>query len=347
LIIATGATHSYFSHDEWEPFAPGLKTIDDALEIRRRFLLAIEAAEREADPAARRAKLTFIVVGGGPTGVEMAGTMSELARRSIPRDFRSIDTTTARVILVEAQERLLSAYPPKLSEHAKRDLEKLGVEVRLNSRVTGIDGDGVTIGTPPQTERIEAENVIWAAGVQASSLGASLGVPLDRQGRVMVECDLSIPGHPEVFAVGDLAHAVVAKTGKEVPGIAPAAMQMGRHAARLIAREVAGALAADRKPFHYIDKGMLATIGRAKAVGIVFGVNIAGLFAWLFWALVHIMYLIGFRNRLLVMLQWAWAYLIFQRGARLITGESALELRRPRTDLEAVESELEEEPVRR
>ena len=334
LVIATGATHSYFGHDEWEPFAPGLKTIDDALEIRRRFLLAFEAAEREADPAARRAKLTFVVVGGGPTGVEMAGTMSELARRSIPRDFRSIDTTTARVILLEAQERLLTAYPPKLSEHAKRDLEKLGVDVRLNSRVTGIDGDGVMIGS----ERIEAENVIWAAGVLASDLGKSLGVPLDRQGRVIVERDLSIPGYPNVFVAGDLAHVVDPKTGKDVPGIAPAAMQMGRYVARVIAARAADSSSAV-KPFHYLDKGMLATIGRAKAVGIVFGISIAGLFAWLFWALIHIMFLIGFRNRLLVMLGWAWSYILFQRGARLITGESALELRRPRMDLETVESE--------
>jgi NADH dehydrogenase len=347
LIIATGATHSYFGHDEWEPFAPGLKTIEDALEIRRRFLLAFEAAEREADPASRRAKLTFIVVGGGPTGVELAGTMSELARRSIPRDFRAIDTTTARVILVEALDRLLLAYPAKLSGRAKRDLEKLGVEVWLNSRVTHIDGHGVIVGVPPNAERIDAENVIWAAGVQASSIGASLGVPLDRNGRVIVEPDLSITGHPEVFVVGDLAQVVDARSKKEVPGIAPAAMQMGRHAARIIARETAiQSASSNREPFHYIDKGMLATIGRAKAVGIVFGVNIAGLFAWLFWALVHIMYLIGFRNRLLVMLEWAWAYIIFKRGARLITGETMLDLRRPRTDLESAESALVREAAR-
>ena len=266
----------------------------------------------------------------------MAGTMSELARRSIPRDFRSIDTTTARVILLEAQERLLTAYPPKLSEHAKRDLEKLGVDVRLNSRVTGIDGDGVMIGS----ERIEAENVIWAAGVLASDLGKSLGVPLDRQGRVIVERDLSIPGHPNVFVAGDLAHVVDPKTGKDVPGIAPAAMQMGRYVARVIAARLADRSTAV-KPFHYLDKGMLATIGRAKAVGIVFDVSIAGLFAWLFWALIHIMFLIGFRNRLLVMLGWAWSYILFQRGARLITGESALDLRRPRMDLETVEARKE------
>jgi NADH dehydrogenase len=344
LVVATGATHSYFGHDEWEPFAPGLKTIDDALEIRRRFLLAFEAAEREADSDARRAKLTFIVVGGGPTGVEMAGTMSELARRSIPREYRAIDTTTARVILVEALDRLLQAYPLELSARAKRDLEKLGVEVRLHSRVTHIDGDGVTIGAAPHEERIEAQNVVWAAGVAASEIGGSLGVPLDRNGRVLVRPDLSIDGHPEVFVVGDLAHAMDSSSGSEVPGIAPAAMQMGKYAARVIADEVAGRVSIrERKPFRYFDKGMLATIGRAKAVGLVFGFKIAGLIAWLFWAGVHIMYLIGFRNRLLVMLQWGWAYIVFQRGARLITGTTDLELRRPRTDLER-ESPMLESP---
>lgn len=335
LILATGATHSYFGHDDWSAFAPGLKTVEDAIEIRRRFLLAFEAAEREDDPAARRAKLTFIVVGGGPTGVELAGTMAELARRSIPRDFRAIDTTTARVILVEAQNRVLTTYQPKLSEQAKRDLEKLGVEVRLNSLVTEIDGRGVFIGSAPQArERIDAENVIWAAGVQASPLGATLGVPIDRHGRVTVERDLSISGHPEVFVIGDLARVIDLKSNQEVPGVAPAAMQMGRFVARVISDETRNPdqRSQPRPQFHYNDKGMLATIGRAKAVASIKGFKFHGVFAWLLWAGIHIMELIGFRNRLIVMLQWAWAYVIFQRGARLITGPTDMELHTSWTD---------------
>jgi NADH dehydrogenase len=336
LIVATGATHSYFGRDDWQGFAPGLKSLDDATEIRRRFLLAFEAAEREADETARRAKLTFVIVGAGPTGVEMAGTMAELARRSIPRDFRMIDTRTARVILVEAGDRLLQAFAPALSDRAKRDLEKMGVEVRLNHRVTHIDGDGVVIGGDADSpgERIDAENVIWAAGVRASPIGATLGAATDRNGRVMVAGDLTIPEHPEVFVVGDLAAAKDAKSGEAVPGIAPAAIQMGKYVGSIIARESRepSPVAALRKPFRFVDKGMLATIGRAKAVGTIFGRNVAGPFAWLMWAGVHIMYLIGFRNRLIVMLQWAWAYLIFQRGARLITGDSRMDLIKPRTD---------------
>lgn len=337
LILATGATHSYFGRDDWEKFAPGLKTVDDALEIRRRFLLAFEAAEREADPEARRAKLTFVVVGGGPTGVELAGTMSEIARRGIPRDFRSIDTTTARVILIEAQDRLLSTFSAKLSQHAKSALEKLGVEVRLNSRVIGIDEHGVVIGPPEKSERINAESVFWAAGVQASPLGATLDVPMDRQGRVMVQPDLSIANHPEVFVIGDLAKVIDPKSKHEVPGVGPAAIQMGKYVARIIEREstarVRGDTASNRdKPFHFIDKGMLATIGRAKAVGAIKGFEFHGLLAWLLWATVHVFYLIGFRNRLLVMLEWGWAYIMFRRGARLITGDTDLDLRTPRTE---------------
>lgn len=336
LIVASGATHSYFGHDEWERFAPGLKTLDDATEIRRRFLLAFEMAERESDPGLRRARLTFIVVGAGPTGVEMAGTMSELARRAIPADFRSIDTTSARVILVEALDRVLPAMPPDLSKRAKRDLEELGVEVRLNSRVTQIDDEGVRIGD----ERIAAHNVIWAAGVQASPLGALLGAETDRHGRVVVRPDLSIEGHPEVFVIGDLAKVVDPESNKEVPGVAPAAMQMGRFVARVIERECRAVVAhaasqgtltpalfrREREgAFRYHDKGLLATIGRAKAVAAIGRFHFAGLFAWLLWATVHILYLIGFRNRFAVMLNWAWAYVIFQPGARLITGEAAKE----------------------
>src|SRR5438552_1574612 len=289
-------------------FAPGLKSIDDAIEIRRRFLLAFEAAEREADPEARRAKLTFIVVGGGPTGVELAGTMSELARRAIPRDFRAIDTSTARVILVEAEDRLVGAFPPTSSAQAKIALEQLGVEVRLHSRVTEIDGEGVVIGPPDAAERINAENVFWAAGVQASRLGATLGAPIDKHGRVLVQSDLSIPDHPEVFVVGDLAKVIDPKSGHEVPGIAPAAIQMGKYVAKRIRRLAdqqklsaishkpsafgsqpsADESVADldsvadsqrltvnsvSRPFHYIDKGMLATTGRAQAVGVILGLQ--------------------------------------------------------------------------
>lgn len=325
LVLATGATHSYFGHPEWAKPAPGLKSIEDAVEIRRRFLLAFEAAEREADEAARRAKLTFVVVGGGPTGVEMAGSMIEIARRAIPEDFRSIDTTTARVILLQGGPRLLPAMPEPLGERARRDLEELGVEVRLNARVTHIDGDGVMVGE----ERIDAENIIWAAGVQASPLGLSLGAPVDRSGRVMVSPDLSVPGHPEILVVGDLAAIPLDPSkpdGPTVPGIAPAAIQMGAHAAHVIRADLAGR---PRPAFRYRDKGVLATIGRSRAVGVIGRWRIAGVVAWLLWAGVHIFYLIGFRTKILVMLEWAWIYLLFDRGARLITGESRPELTRP------------------
>lgn len=337
LIVATGARHSYFGKEEtWAKYAPGLKTIDDALEIRKRFLLAFEAAEREADPAARRAELTFIVVGAGPTGVELAGTMSELARKAIPRDFRMIDTTTARVILIEAMDRVLPNYPPALSQKAKAALEKLGVEVRLSSRVTDINDQGVTIGLPPNAEHIAAKNMIWAAGVQASSLGAKLGVPTDRNGRVPVLPDLTIPDHPEVFVIGDLAKVNDPKSGQEVPGVAPAAIQMGKYVASIIRREAtrqsAGSGLSQRRPFHYWNKGLLATIGRGKAVAWMGKLQFSGLIAWLLWVFIHIAYLIEFRNRVLVMLQWAWTYLAFQRGARIITGPIELDLQRPRTE---------------
>lgn len=334
LIVATGARHSYFGKPNWAAFAPGLKTIDDALEIRRRFLLAFEAAEREADPASRRAKLTFIVVGAGPTGVEMAGTMSEVARRGIPRDFRSIDTSTARVILVEALDRVLPAYPANLSAKAKAALQRLGVEVMLNRRVMEIDGEGVIVARNDDgqsRERIDAENVIWAAGVQASAMGSKLGVPIDRNGRVLVEPDLTIPGHREIFVIGDLAKVIDADTKGEVPGVAPAAMQMGKYVARVIRAEASGrSEPGERKPFNYFNKGMLATIGRGKAVAWFKHVQFQGTIAWLLWVFVHIMYLIGFRNRLMVMMQWAWTYVAFARGARIITGPVNLDLRRPR-----------------
>jgi len=326
LAVATGATHSYFGHDEWAEHAPGLKSVEDAIEMRRRFLLAFEAAERQPDPRARKARLTFVVVGGGPTGVELAGAMVEMARRSIPRDFRSIDTATARIILVEAQNRVLTSFDESLSARARRDLEDLGVEVRLGAQVTAIDAHGVNIGA----ERIDAGCVFWAAGVRASSLAASLPDPHDRAGRIIVEPDLSVAGHPEIFVVGDLAKVVNPATGKDVPGVAQPAIQMGRFVARVVAQETATGTHQPNPPrrgaFAYRNYGDMATIGRARAVGEVFGVRIAGVFAWLFWAALHVMQLIGFRNKLVVVIQWAWAYIMFTRGARLITGDSELHL---------------------
>jgi len=328
LVVATGSTHSYFGHDEWSAVARGLKTVDDAIEIRQRCLLSFEAAEREPDPMLRRAILTFVVIGGGPTGVEMAGALAEVARRALPHDFRRIDTSTARIILIEAAARLLSTFPPELSDRARRDLESMGVDVWTGVPVTGIDEHGVRIGE----ERIATRNIIWAAGVRASPLGAMLGAELDRAGRVKVAPDLSLPGHPEVFVVGDLAHVQDPATGEMVPGVAPAAMQMGRFVARIIAREVAGKADAPRPAFRYKDKGNLATIGRARAVGVIKGRPFAGLLAWFLWLAVHIAYLIGYRNRLIVLIEWAWAYFRWVRRARLITGPAARELaevRRP------------------
>ena len=311
LILAAGATHSYFGHDEWEAHAPGLKSLQDALEIRSRILGAFEVAEREADPEARRAWMTFVVVGAGPTGTELAGTLAEVARHTLGRDFRHIDPASARVILVEGTPHVLPSYDPPLHAKAKAQLERLGVEVRTGAMVTGIDADGVSIGP----ERIVAKTVLWGAGVAASPIARTLGVPLDRAGRVRVENDLSIPGHPEVFVVGDLA--TVDHKGKPVPGVAPAAMQMGASAADNILRTIQGR---SRRPFSYWDKGLLATIGRGAAVADIRGWKFSGYFAWLLWSFVHIVFLIGFRNRVLVMIQWAWSYLTYDRGARLITG---------------------------
>lgn len=322
LALCAGVSHSYFGHEQWASLAPGLKSIEDAVEIRRRFLLAFEAAERETDPAARKARLTFIVVGGGPTGVELAGAMAEIARRAIPADFRSIDTASARILLIEGDKRLLSAYPIDLSDRALRDLEQLGVETILGRHVTHIDDRGVLVGD----ERIESRNVLWAAGVAASPLAASIGPPTDRAGRLTVNPDLSLPAHPEIFVLGDLAAVNDATTHKPVPGIAPAAMQMGRHAARVIRARLASG-STPGSPFRYHDKGMLATIGRARAVGVIGSLHLRGLLAWLLWAGVHISYLITARSRMIVLVQWAWEYLFFQRGARLITGDTDLHLR--------------------
>lgn len=313
LVLAAGATTSYFGRDAWEKNAPGLKTIEDALEIRERFLEAFERAERTEDPSRRRAELTFVVVGGGPTGVEMAGAIREIAFRYVPREFRSVDTTKARVVLVEAQDRLLpTGFDERLCRRAARDLESMGVEVRLGTRVTSVEEDAVELEGPEGSERLETRSVIWAAGIRPSPLAVSLGVPLDRSGRVAVEPDLSVPGRPEIFVIGDMAKLPPREDGSEVPGIAPAAMQMGRHVARILA-------GGERKPFRYGDKGMLATIGRAKAVGTLGRLKVTGLLAWLVWSGVHVFYLITFRQRLFVMLDWIWSYLFFSRGARLIT----------------------------
>ena len=318
LVVATGATHSYFGKDQWAPLAPGLKSIEDALEIRRRIFLAYEAAERESDPAAQRDWLTFAVVGGGPTGVELAGALGEIGLTTLKKDFRSIDPTDVRVVLFEGKDRLLLAYPEKLSAAAKRSLESRHVDVRLDTLVTAIDDRGVTVKTANGEERFGARTILWAAGVQASPLAAGLGAPRDRSGRVVVEPDLSVPGRREVFVIGDLAKMMISD-GVEVPGVAQGALQGGRHVARIIEREVHGDRF-ERPAFRYHDKGNMATIGRAEAVVATKRVAIHGYIAWLMWWAVHIFFLVGFRNRVLVMLNWMWSWLTFQRGARLITG---------------------------
>ena len=314
LIVASGAMHAYFGHDEWEPLAPGLKTIDDALEMRRRILLAFELAERKATLTGSHGPLSFVVVGGGPTGVELAGTLAEIARKSLADNFRHIDPSKTKVILVEAGPAVLAAYPPDLQRSAMRQLERLGVEVRVNSPVTDVRVGEVSIRNQPMAATV----TLWAAGVAASPLGRALGAPVDRAGRVLVEPDFSIPGHPEVFVIGDLA-TLKDKHGKPLPGLAPVAIQEGKYVARQIAADLRGE---QRKPFHYLDKGTLATIGRAAAVAEFGRIHISGFIAWLSWLFVHIFFLIGFRNRVIVMFQWAWSYLTYERGARVITGES-------------------------
>jgi NADH dehydrogenase len=312
LVVAAGATHSYFGHDEWAQWAPGLKSLDDALELRSRVLTAFEEAEREPDAEKRRQWLTFVVIGGGPTGVEMAGAFAEIARHSLARDFRRIDPRSARVILVEAGPRILTAYPEDLSRKAALQLEELGVQVWTGAAVTGIDAAGVSLGS----DRLAARTVVWAAGVQASPLGRALGAPVDRAGRVKVAPDLSLPGHGEVFVLGDLA--AIETDGKPVPGVAPAAIQMGQHTARNIERAVRGEALA---PFRYRDKGSLATIGRRRGVAWMAGTKLSGFVAWAAWLAIHIFFLIGFRNRFVVLFTWAWAYLTYQRSARLILGK--------------------------
>jgi len=312
LILAAGAGHSYFGHEDWEVLAPSLKSLEDALEIRRRVLLAYESAEREPDGAEQQALLTFVVVGGGPTGVELAGALAEISRQTIARDFRVIDPTRARIVLLEGGERVLASFPETLSRRAQDSLQRIGVEVRTRAIVTGITADAVWLGG----EQIRARTVLWAAGVAAAPLARTLGVTLDRSGRVPVEPDLSIPGHPDAFAIGDMS-LYRTQDGTVLPGLAPVAMQQGTHAADNALRRLDGR---PTREFHYRDRGTMATIGRASAVAVVGGVQLSGLPAWLAWLLVHIMFLIGFRNRFLVLFEWAWAYLSWQRGARLITG---------------------------
>ena len=317
LILASGATHAYFGHDEWRVTAPGLKTLEDALEIRRRVLLAYERAERESDPARRAALLTFVVIGGGPTGVELAGALAEISRLSLARDFRHFDPGSARIILIEGGLTILSTFPEMLREAAHKDLQRLGVEVRIGKPVTGVANGRVDIGD----ESVEAATVLWAAGVAASPIGVTLGVPTDRAGRVIVQPDLTIPGHADVFVIGDLA-SFNGPDGKPLPGVAQVAIQMGKHAAANISRAVAGK---QYQTFVYRDLGNMATIGRASAIADFGWLRLKGWIGWLAWLFVHIVNLIGFRNRILVLIQWAWAYFSYQRSIRLITGHDSRE----------------------
>jgi NADH dehydrogenase len=324
LIVATGARHAYFGHDEWEQQSPGLKSLADAEEIRRRFLLAFERAEWAESAEERQAQMTLVVIGGGPTGVELAGMIPPASHHTFRREFHNLDSRDARIILLEGGPRLLPTFPESLSAAAKRQLEDLGVEVRLGALVTGVDARGVDVrvstkGAPTRVERIESRTVLWAAGNAASPLGADLGVPVDRAGRVAVDPDLSVPGHREVFVIGDLA--AVTEDGRAIPAVAPAAMQQGACAARNILHDLKGT---PRRPFHYLNKGELATIGRHKAIAS-FGhgkLRVSGYIAWWTWLLVHIMYLAGFRNRAIVLLQWGFSYFTYQRGARLISGDT-------------------------
>jgi NADH dehydrogenase len=321
LILATGARHSYFGHPEWERLAPGLKSLEDAVEIRRRILLAFEYAEKISDPAARAAAMTFVIIGGGPTGVEMAGAIAEIARHTLARDFRHIDPSSARVVLIEGESQVLATFPEDLRTSAMKQLQDLGVEIRAGVRATDLTEAGLRVGD----EFIPCRVKIWAAGNTASFVGKSLGVPVDRVGRVIVQDDLTIPGHPEVQVIGDLAN-FTGKDGKSLPGVSPVAMQQGRHAARNILNMIEG-----RKPqrFWYFDKGSMATIGRNKAVADLRLLHLSGLPAWVAWLFVHTLFLVGFRNRVVVLFQWAWAYFTFNKGARLITRNFQAETRPP------------------
>jgi NADH dehydrogenase len=320
LIVAAGATHDYFGHPEWERNAPGLKTIEDATEMRGKILLAFERAEMEHDPDKRRAWLTFVVVGGGATGVELAGALGEIANDTLKHDFRSINPREARIFLVEGEDRVLPSFPPDLSRHAEKSLVRLNVQVRVKARVTSLDGNGVVVGKEGQSETFPAKTLLWAAGVHASPLGQVLhdrtGAPLDKAARVIVNPDLSIPDHPEILVIGDLA-SYSHQDGKPLPGVAQVAMQMGEYAARLTSARLEGRTIG---PFHYFDKGNLAAIGRAAAVAQLGKVHLWGWVAWVIWLFIHIVYLIGFDNRLVVIMEWAYNYFTYNRGARLITG---------------------------
>ncbi len=326
LVVATGSTHQYFGHDEWEQYAPGLKTVEDATHMRRRILLAFEAAERETDPEKTRAWLTFVIVGAGPTGAELAGALAEIAADTLRHDFRRIDPSSAHIVLVEGTDRVLPSYPPKLSAAAQRMLRKLRVTVRTGAMVTNIEREAVTVREGDHTDTIPTRTILWAAGVLASPLGRRMGedagVPIDRAGRVLVEPDMSVPGHPEIFVIGDLAN-FSHQTGKPLPGVAQPAIQQGRYVAKAICARLRGE---KMKPFHYFDKGNLAVIGRAKAIADLNFIGLSGLPAWLIWSFVHLLYIVEFQNRMLIAVQWAWLYITWGRSARLITGKNPLPL---------------------
>lgn len=326
LILAAGATHAYFGNDQWAQVAPGLKTLEDATELRRRILLAFESAEYEGSESARQARLTFAIVGAGPTGVELAGAIKEIAGSTLPKDYRNIDTRTTRVILFQSGDRVLPQLAPQLSARAAADLQRLGVEIRLHSRVTEISEQGLCVGE----EFIPVKNVFWAAGVQASPLGKILGVQIDRAGRIVVGHDLSIPGHSEVFVIGDMAAATSGDSGQSVPGVAQAGMQMGRYVGKLLADEIAGRSSAAQRPaFTYRDKGSMAIIGRTQAVAEIGRFHFGGFFAWLLWSVIHVVSLVSFRNRFRVLFSWFWGWLLNSRDARLITGHAELEVEAP------------------
>jgi NADH dehydrogenase len=325
LVLATGVETTYYGRDEFKPHAPGLKSIDDALEIRRRILIAYEAAELEADVERRRAILTFVIVGGGPTGVEMAGAISDAAQRTLPKDFRYVDTTTTRIILVDGGDRLLSAMPEAASKRAQADLAQMGVEIRLNSRVNDVTELGVVVGD----EMISAENVFWAAGVQGVPLVHKLGAELDRAGRVIVGSDLSIPGHPNAFVIGDAAHAIDAETGNTVPGMAQGAIQGGKFVAKIIKTELSEGAKTTRPAFSYVDKGSMAMIGRGKAVAAIGKRTFGGFLGWLAWSGLHVAFLVGFRRKFTVLLMWFWNYIGGERAARIITGDPEIRPKMP------------------
>jgi NADH dehydrogenase len=326
LVLATGVRPAYYGHDEFKPYAPGLKNLDDAVEIRRRILIAFEEAEFEADDLSRQGKLTFVVVGGGPTGVELAGAIMETATRTLPKEFRNIDTSTARVILVQGSNSLLTGMPEKMGQLAQRDLEAMGIEVRLNSYVTEVEAKGVKIGD----EHVPAENVFWAAGIHGMPIAETLGVELDHVGRVKVGPDLSIPGYPDAFVIGDAAHAIDVNTGEPVPGVAQGAIQMGKFVAGIISREIEGDGQEERPVFSYYDKGSMATISRGKALASVNGRTFSGFLGWLAWGLVHLMFLVGFRTKFSVLLGWTWNYLASERSSRLIAGDPELHIKEVR-----------------